>query len=64
MTPRKPETTCVSGAQCVKVVHVGGGYLHGADDDSAYDVDGCLYCGRCHVALPYERQHPPSKATP
>ena len=36
---------------CVKVVHVGSGHLHGPDDDSPYDVDGCRYCGRCHIAL-------------
>jgi hypothetical protein len=24
------------------------GWLHAADDDSPYDVDGLRYCGRCH----------------
>jgi hypothetical protein len=24
------------------------GYLHAADDDGVYDVDGVPYCGRCH----------------
>lgn len=39
------------GVNCGKVAHVGDGHLHGEDDDSPYDVDGCLYCGRCHKAL-------------
>lgn len=38
------------GVDCPKAEHerYGGGYLHGPDDDSPYDVDGVLYCGRCH----------------
>jgi hypothetical protein len=36
------------GRDCPKVQHVGGGYLHDADDDGSYDVDGVSYCGRCH----------------
>ncbi len=36
------------GRDCPKVEHHGGGYLHGADDDRPYDVDGAQYCGRCH----------------
>lgn len=39
------------GKTCYKVDHIGDGYLHSADDDSPYDVDGCRYCGRCHCAL-------------
>lgn len=39
------------GKRCPKVQHVGEGYLHAADDDSPYDVDGVLYCGRCHAWL-------------
>lgn len=40
-------TPCVPMAlQCKKVLHVGTGHLHGATDDSPYDVDGLLYCGR------------------
>ncbi len=39
------------GANCPKVAHVCDGYLHDADDDSPYDVDGVMYCGRCHVCL-------------
>jgi hypothetical protein len=36
---------------CPKVTHLwGAGYLHEADDDRSYDVDGVLYCGRCHAA--------------
>jgi hypothetical protein len=34
--------------KCVKVPHAGTGYLHAEDDDGPYDVDGVLYCGRCH----------------
>lgn len=36
------------GRDCPKVAHIGDGYLHSADDDCAYDVDGMTYCGRCH----------------
>lgn len=33
---------------CHKVPHFGNGWLHDESDDSPYDVDGVLYCGRCH----------------
>lgn len=36
------------GIDCPKVQHIGEGYLHEYDNDSPYDVDGVLYCGRCH----------------
>lgn len=36
------------GADCPKVEHYGEGYLHAASDDRPYDVDGVVYCGRCH----------------
>lgn len=37
---------------CKKAPHDSrGGYLHESDDDLPYDVDGCLYCGRCHLFL-------------
>ena len=36
------------GRDCPKVAHVGDGYLHAANDDRPYDVDGIMYCGRCH----------------
>ena len=39
------------GISCKKVVHLGGGYLHDADDDSPYEVDMLVYCGRCHEWL-------------
>jgi hypothetical protein len=41
------------GVNCPKVIHAENttGYLHAADDDTPYDVDGCTYCGRCHYAL-------------
>ena len=42
----------VHGKTCIKALHVGSGYLHGADDDKPYDVDHVTYCGRCHSALP------------
>lgn len=43
-----PGAERVHGRDCPKVQHVGGGYLHDADDDRPYDVDGVTYCGRCH----------------
>jgi hypothetical protein len=39
------------GIECKKVKHLGEGYLHKASDDSPYDVDGIMYCGRCHSVL-------------
>lgn len=37
------------GIDCRKVDHLlTQGALHGADDDTPYDVDGQNYCGRCH----------------
>lgn len=36
------------GKDCPKVEHHGRGYLHEAADDRPYDVDGVMYCGRCH----------------
>ena len=41
------------GLTCEKKPHHkrGGGYLHGEDDDSPYDVDHMIYCGRCHEAI-------------
>lgn len=48
---------CYQGGErvrCQKVVHDSrSGYLHEADDDNPYDVDGVAYCGRCHIALPH-----------
>lgn len=40
---------------CEKVPHdpARGGYLHDEADDGPYDVDGCVYCGRCHHPLPH-----------
>lgn len=48
--------TSASGARltCEKVLHDDrDGYLHAADDDAPYDVDGLMYCGRCHAAWPH-----------
>ena len=39
------------GKTCRKAKHIGAGYLHGEDHDGPYDVDGMLYCGRCHHYL-------------
>ena len=41
------------GLTCRKVEHTlaDGGYLHDANDDTPYDVDGIVYCGRCHEHL-------------
>lgn len=43
----------IHGKTCPKAIHFPGstGYLHGAEDDAPYDVDGLLYCGRCHTFL-------------
>lgn len=46
------------GKDCPKKEHIREGYLHDADDDRPYDVDGVLYCGRCHYAMDCE---PPAK---
>lgn len=47
------EPDILHGVNCPKAVHADGrdGYLHGPDDDRPYDVDGVMYCGRCHVWL-------------
>lgn len=39
------------GIDCRKVPHVREGMLHGPDDDGPFDVDGLVYCGRCHMAI-------------
>ncbi len=39
------------GVDCIKVEHMGTGYLHHNEEDSSYIVDSVLYCGRCHVAI-------------
>jgi len=40
----------VHGVNCLKVDHaVGISYGHAPDDDGTYDIDGVLYCGRCHA---------------
>lgn len=46
------ENTLIHGTNCPKVPHVGTGHLHAEDDDKPFDVDGVLYCGRCHHCLP------------
>ena len=49
----EPQAVMTHGMNCSKAEHHEGetGYLHGPDDNSPYDVDGVIYCGRCHVAL-------------
>ena len=39
------------GINCSKVPHESEGYLHAERDDAPYDVDGMMYCGRCHEAI-------------
>lgn len=40
------------GIDCVKIRHDRtGGYLHDRNDDRPYDVEGLMYCGRCHQWL-------------
>lgn len=46
-----PYTPVTHGVDCDKVYHLGEGYLHRADDDTPYPVDGLMYCGRCHTYL-------------
>ena len=47
-----PTSALRHGVNCRKVVHARDtGYLHGADDDAPYDVDGVAYCGRCHRVI-------------
>lgn len=41
----------VHGVDCQKAPHIGSGYLHAVADDRPYDVDGKVYCGRCHEWL-------------
>lgn len=47
------EQSIAHGVNCPKAEHVNPyiGYLHDALDDRPYDVDGCMYCGRCHHFL-------------
>lgn len=34
---------------CPKFIHAEGVcYLHEPDDDSPYEIDGVMFCGRCH----------------
>lgn len=50
--PAQTEYHRAADRTCEKAQHgERGGYLHAADDDSPYDVDGCSYCGRCHHAI-------------
>ncbi len=39
------------GIDCKKAVHLGEGYLHHAEDNGPYDVDGLVYFGKCHEWL-------------
>jgi hypothetical protein len=48
-----PVKQITHGISCPKVAHTkGNGYLHDELDDTPYDVDGVMYCGRCHICLP------------
>ena len=40
------------GTNCRKAPHDQPGMLHEESDDRPYEVDGLMYCGRCHVWLP------------
>jgi len=46
-----PVANVIHGETCPKVSHTGLAYLHAAEDDGPYDVDGVSYCGRCHLWL-------------
>lgn len=63
--PIPAETSEPEQKSCTKVEHHGTGYLHAADDDRPYDVDGVKYCGRCHGFITHGTQHysePPAQA--
>lgn len=48
----RQNTTIRHGVNCHKVIHgTLPGFMHDASDDLSYDVDGIIYCGRCHEAL-------------
>ena len=49
MVTTVPEITGAHGRDCPKVPHSGDGYLHAKEDDRPYEVDGIVYCGRCHA---------------
>lgn len=46
----------IHGKTCCKEIHRAGrtGYFHGPEDDGAYyvEINGPMYCGRCHEVLP------------
>jgi hypothetical protein len=46
-----PAPTIRHGIDCRKVPHSRDGMLHGPDDDTPFEVDGLVYCGRCHMAI-------------
>lgn len=48
ITPEQEPPRRIHGQDCPKAQHLGEGYLHDADDDRPYDIDGLTYCGRCH----------------
>ena len=52
--PIRPEI--IHGKTCCKEIHRLGraGYMHGPEDDSPYyvEINGPMYCGRCHEVLP------------
>lgn len=51
----------VHGITCKKVIHTGDGYLHSEHDDDPYDIDGQIYCGRCHHYLGKSGKKPMNK---
>lgn len=53
---RVPPPQYVHGINCEKRAHVGDGHLHDEADDSPFNVDGVMYCGRCHMYLPGDEQ--------
>lgn len=49
---KQSQESPIHGFSCPKVVHgESQGYLHDAQDDSPYLVDGAQYCGRCHAIM-------------
>lgn len=52
------------GVNCKKEPHVRDGYLHDERDDTPYDVDGQMYCGRCHTAMNWQTERAATQRAP
>lgn len=52
------------GVNCKKEPHVRDGYLHDERDDTPYDIDGQMYCGRCHTAMNWQTERAATQRAP